>query len=59
MTFLDTPHKKKSAILTSLILVLFLLSLFIFGLSYFDPPKEYGMAVNFGTSDVGRGQITD
>ena len=57
MTFLDTPHKKKSAILTSLIMVLFLLSLFIFGLSYFDPPKEYGMAVNFGTSNVGHGKL--
>ena len=57
MTFLNTPHKKKSAVLTSLILALFLLSLFVFGLTYFDPPKEYGMAVNFGTSDTGRGKI--
>jgi len=56
MPLLDTPYKKKSAVLTSLILALFLLSLFIFGLSYFDPPKEYGMAVNFGTSNVGRGK---
>ncbi len=57
MPFLDTPYKKKSAVLTSLILALFLLSLFIFGLSYFDPPKEYGIAVNFGTSNIGRGKI--
>jgi len=57
MTFLDTPHKKKSAVITSLILMLFILGLFIFGLNYFDPPKEYGIAVNFGTSDVGRGKI--
>jgi periplasmic protein TonB len=57
MPLLDTPYKKKSAVLTSLILALFLLSLFIFGLSYFDPPKEYGMAVNFGISSIGRGKI--
>jgi len=57
MTFLDTTYKRKSAVITSLILMLFILGLFIFGLNYFDPPKEYGMAVNFGTSDVGRGKI--
>jgi outer membrane biosynthesis protein TonB len=27
----------------------------IFGLSYWDPPKEFGISVNFGTSDVGQG----
>ncbi len=34
-------------------LILFLI--FTFGMTYFDPPKEYGIAVNFGTSDVGSG----
>jgi outer membrane biosynthesis protein TonB len=58
MSFLDTTYKRKSAVITSLILMLFILGLFVFGLTYFDPPKEYGMAVNFGTSDVGRGKVT-
>ncbi|MCF6213494.1 MAG: energy transducer TonB [Flavobacteriaceae bacterium] len=56
MAFLDTTYKKKSAVITVVILVFVILSLFIFGLSYFDPPKEYGMAVNFGTSNIGRGE---
>ncbi len=29
--------------------------LFIVGLNYLDPPTEYGIAVNFGTSDFGKG----
>ena len=33
--------------------ILFLI--FTFGLKYLDPPEEYGIAVNFGTSDVGSG----
>lgn len=57
MTFLDTTYKKKSAVITSLILALFILSLFVFGLRYFDPPKEFGIAVNFGTSDFGQGDL--
>lgn len=55
MSFLDTEHKRKSAILTTVILVLFVFSALIFGLSYWDPPQEFGIAVNFGTSDVGQG----
>ncbi|NQW37079.1 MAG: energy transducer TonB [Flavobacteriales bacterium] len=57
MTFLDTTYKKKSAVITSIILVLLILSLFVFGLQYLDPPKEYGIAVNFGTADIGKGDI--
>lgn len=34
-------------------LILFLI--FTLGLKYLDPPEEYGIAVNFGTSDVGSG----
>jgi len=55
MSYLDTPHKKKSAILTAIIMGLILFLIFTFGMTYFDPPKEYGIAVNFGTSDVGSG----
>jgi len=57
MAFLDTKYKKKSAVITTTILVLLILSLFIFGLRYYDPPIEYGMAVNFGTTDFGKGII--
>jgi len=56
MAFLNTTYKKKSAILTSIILVLLILSLFIFGLRYYDPPIEYGMAINFGTTNFGQGK---
>lgn len=57
MAFLDTTYKKKSAVMTSIILALFILSLFVFGLRYFDPPKEFGISVNFGTSDFGQGDL--
>jgi len=56
MAFLDTTYKKKSAILTGIILAFFILSLFIFGLRYYEPPIEYGMMVNFGTTDLGKGK---
>jgi len=36
-------------------LILFLL--FIVGLTYLDPPPENGIAINFGTSDVGAGTV--
>ncbi|MCK0131894.1 energy transducer TonB [Flavobacteriaceae bacterium F08102] len=55
MAYLDTPYKKKSAVLTSVIMALIVFLIFTFGMKYFDPPKEYGIAVNFGTSEVGNG----
>ncbi|MGB5383242.1 MAG: energy transducer TonB, partial [Lutimonas sp.] len=55
MAFLDTTHKRKSALFTGLITVLLLLVIFFFGLKYMDPPIEYGIAVNFGTTDFGSG----
>lgn len=57
MSYLDTPYKRKSAIATTIVMVLLLLLIFTFGLKYFDPPLEYGIAVNFGTSNVGSGNI--
>jgi hypothetical protein len=35
--------------------VVILVLLFFFGLTYLDPPPENGIAVNFGTSEVGSG----
>jgi len=57
MSYLDTKHKKKSATLTAIIAVVILLLIFNFGMRYFDPPKEYGIAVNFGTTDFGSGNV--
>ena len=55
MSFLDTRHKKKSFTLTTVLLSLLVLVLFYIGLTYFDPPEERGIAVNFGTMDFGSG----
>ena len=57
MKFLDTNHKRKSATITTLIMALLLVAIFFVGMTYLDPPEEYGIAVNFGTSDVGMGAI--
>jgi len=57
MSIIDTTHKRKSIILTSSIMCLLFLCIFFFGLKYLDPPTEYGIAVNFGTSDMGMGNI--
>ena len=57
MKFLDTPHIKKSAVLTTVLGCLLLLLFFVLGLTYFDPPISYGMEVNFGTLAQGRGDI--
>jgi len=56
-SFLNTKHKRKSATITSVIMSLLLIAIFFFGMTYLDPPEEYGIAVNFGTSNVGSGNI--
>ncbi|MBL4724846.1 MAG: energy transducer TonB, partial [Lutibacter sp.] len=55
--FLDTKHKRKSAVITSVIMSLLLVAIFFVGMKYLDPPEEYGIAINFGTSNVGSGNI--
>jgi len=57
MSFLDTKHKRKSATWTSIIAIIILFLIFNFGMRYFDPPKEFGISVNFGTSNVGSGDV--
>ncbi len=57
MSIIDTSHKRKSVILTSIIMSVLFVCIFLFGLKYLDPPTEYGIAINFGTSDVGMGTI--
>ena len=56
-SFLNTRHKRKSAALTTTIMSLLLIGLFFVGMKYLDPPEEYGIAVNFGTSNVGKGNL--
>jgi outer membrane biosynthesis protein TonB len=55
--FLDTTYKRKSAAITSVIMCLLFIAIFFVGMKYLDPPEEYGIAVNFGTSAVGMGDV--
>ena len=55
MKILNTPEKKKAAVLTGLAGLLLLLLFFILGLRYLDPPISYGMEVNFGMTNSGQG----
>ena len=57
MSLLDTEYKKKSMMITVVLHVIILLLLFYVGLTYLDPPPENGIAVNFGTTDTGTGNI--
>lgn len=55
MKYLETKHERNSARITVLIALILLLLLFVVGPQYLDPPEEYGIAVNFGTTDFGSG----
>lgn len=57
MKYFETKHEKNSAKLTALITVIILLLLFVVGTTYMDPPEEYGVAVNFGNTNFGKGNI--
>ncbi len=57
MRYFKTKHEINSAKITALIAVILLLLLFVVGSLQADPPEEYGVAVNFGTSNVGSGNI--
>ena len=56
MQILNTKHKRKSAVITALILMFLIFGILNYGLKYLDPPEEYGLAINFGDSDVGSGE---
>ena len=56
MPILNTTHKRKSAVLTAIILFLLIFVVINYGLKYLDPPEEYGLAINFGDSSVGAGE---
>jgi len=55
--YLETKHERNSARITALIALILLLLLFVVGPQYMDPPEEYGVAINFGNSEVGSGKI--
>lgn len=55
MKYFRTKQERNSARLTALIAILLILLLFVVGPPYMDPPEEYGVAVNFGTTDFGSG----
>ena len=57
MKYLETKHERNSAKITALLLLILLLLLFVVGAPYMDPPEEYGVAVNFGNSNVGSGDV--
>ena len=54
---LDTIHKRKSFALTSVILCLLVLLMFLTGMKYLDPPEEKGITITFGTDARGMGEI--
>jgi outer membrane biosynthesis protein TonB len=56
MEILNTKHKRKSVAITVIILILIIFGIINFGMKYLDPPEEYGLAINFGDSDVGSGE---
>lgn len=57
MRYFKTKHQQYSARLTAVIMLLLVLLLFVVGPGYMDPPLEYGVAVNFGSSDTGSGMV--
>ena len=56
MQILNTTHKRKSAVITAIILMLLIFGILNYGMQYLDPPEEYGLAINFGNSEVGSGE---
>ncbi|PTX60875.1 outer membrane transport energization protein TonB [Kordia periserrulae] len=57
MSIFNTEHKRKSATITTILMAFLLFILFVFGMKYLDPPPESGIAVNFGTSNTGSGEV--
>ena len=56
MSIVDTKHKRKSVVITTIILMLLIFGIINYGMKYLDPPEEYGLAINFGDSNVGSGE---
>jgi outer membrane biosynthesis protein TonB len=57
MKYLETEEEKKSFVITSVIFVIMFVLFFYLGLTSLDPPPENGIAINFGTTAFGSGEI--
>ncbi|WP_330442946.1 energy transducer TonB [Flavobacterium sp. C4GT6] len=57
MKYLETEQEKKSFTITVVVFAILLLLCFFLGLTYMDPPPENGIAINFGTTDFGSGDV--
>lgn len=58
MSLIDTEHKRKSLVLTILIMGFTIFLLFFAGLKYLDPPPENGIDVIYGVDLQGMGERT-
>ncbi|MBC5839522.1 energy transducer TonB [Flavobacterium muglaense] len=57
MKYIETEEEKKSFVITSVLFVLMFILFFYLGLTSLDPPPENGIAINFGTSETGSGDV--
>ena len=57
MSYLDTKEKRKGFAGTVGVHLLLLVLFAIYGLKYPDPIPVTGIPINFGTSDMGSGEI--
>jgi outer membrane biosynthesis protein TonB len=57
MKYLETKEEKKSFTITSILFVIMFILFFYLGLTSLDPPPENGIAINFGTTEFGSGEI--
>ena len=57
MIIFDSPHKKKSASITFVVALLLVILFFGLGLTYYDPPIDYGMEVSLGNTVLSSGNI--
>ena len=57
MKYLETEHERKSFVITTIIFVIILILCFFLGMTYLDPPPENGIAINFGTTEYGSGEV--
>ena len=59
MIIFDSPHKEKSASITFIVALLLIILFFGLGLTYYDPPIDYGMEINFGNTVQNSGNIKE
>lgn len=57
MALFKKKSEKKSLVITILLNGALIVALFYLGLTYMDPPEENGIAINFGTEEVGAGDF--